>query len=601
MVGSGELISMHAFLRDFNKEQQKAIKSNSDKILCVAGAGSGKTTVLTKRIEYLIRYKNVDPKSILAITFTRKAKGEMLHRLKQNNVSGINCHTFNSFCEGVIQKHHRLIYKNLPSIIQTNEIIKLVKESLKLLGIPIHQAVNYYFTAGQQKRRSPEELFVTFALDAFFIYEKQKEGKCSIDKTLSSSTISAKESLTLKLLKALTSIIESKAKAHIFRSYDDQINDVLKLFTKFKISANNLVPKYTHILVDEYQDINSEQEKIIDILNSENLFFVGDPRQAIYGWRGSSIKFIHEKSGDKSNWQKIALYTNYRSTNGILTLANNSIRNMEYEDLICALHNKDPKVENEIEQFSFESEEDEMHYILRCLQSNLEKGAGLENSFVLARTNKQLRKLSDLLNKFGIKHVLKTEYNEKHQKENHTTLATVHAAKGLEAEEIFVMGIGAKYFPCKASEHPIIDLLSPYQYNKYEEEQRLLYVAITRAKQKLHLTYTGEKKTPFLTDDIVYSVLDKNKKLVEKLIPISQIVRDKHRSEKMLYERLKSWREQRAQELDLPNYFVVTNKALKELSRKAPLTAMELKKIGSIHPYKKDQFGDEIIKVIQSC
>ncbi|MFT4326796.1 MAG: UvrD-helicase domain-containing protein [Candidatus Woesearchaeota archaeon] len=103
-------IAFDHILSQYNDLQKKAIITNTEKILCIAGAGSGKTTVLTKRIEFLIRYKSVDPKKILAITFTRKARQEMKSRLQNAGIDSVQIHTFNSFCEQLLQRHASLLY-----------------------------------------------------------------------------------------------------------------------------------------------------------------------------------------------------------------------------------------------------------------------------------------------------------------------------------------------------------------------------------------------------------------------------------------------------------------------------------------------------------
>jgi DNA helicase-2/ATP-dependent DNA helicase PcrA len=124
---------------------------------------------------------------------------------------------------------------------------------------------------------------------------------------------------------------------------------------------------------------------------------------------------------------------------------------------------------------------------------------------VLSRTNRQLFELSRIMKEKQIKHVLKTEEinSEVSAKKGEVTLATIHSIKGLEAKIVFLIGANETNFPCKASDHPIIELIKVEDYDKEEEEKRLFYVALSRAKQNLYITYTGKKPTYFITNEML--------------------------------------------------------------------------------------------------
>ena len=140
------------FLKNYNNEQKKAIICNNSHILCIAGAGSGKTTVLTKRIEFLIKYCNVDPKKILAITFTRKARQEMRNRLKINGIkSDVLVETFNSFCEKILRQYNYLIYDKPVRVINYRDKVVMINNALAKINLDIQKAIEIYFSKSKQK------------------------------------------------------------------------------------------------------------------------------------------------------------------------------------------------------------------------------------------------------------------------------------------------------------------------------------------------------------------------------------------------------------------------------------------------------------------
>jgi DNA helicase-2/ATP-dependent DNA helicase PcrA len=132
-----------------------------------------------------------------------------------------------------------------------------------------------------------------------------------------------------------------------------------------------------------------------------------------------------------------------------------------------------------------------------------------ENIFVLSRTNKQLEEFSRILKQKNIPFILKDDDSNEELEKGKVTLATIHAIKGLEAQIVFVLGCTQQNFPCRATDHPIIEMIKTVDYDSEEEEKRVFYVAISRAKEKLYLTYSGKKHTYFINDEM--------KKLVKEI------------------------------------------------------------------------------------
>lgn len=489
---------LDSFLNGYNDEQKKSIISEAEKILCVAGAGSGKTTVLTKRIEFLVKYRGVPPEKILAITFTRKARQEMKKRLHNLNIDGeVKVHTFNSFCEGILRKHGNKIYNHPVRVQSYSDKILAMNMALGTLGIDMEDALQSYFTPQQRKFRTGNQLANSFMNDCFSVMDYFKvAGEKGYD---FSKDVDIKDRHNARRVYQITEYLKEHMETQGLRDYTDQILDT----TKFLKENTSEIPEFEHILIDEYQDVNAMQIDLIRLLKPRNLFAVGDPRQSIFGWRGADINYILNFEKDSEDSEIIHLTKNYRSTKEIVSFINNSIASMGLPDLEHHRESKDTK----IKIINFESEEAERNFVVKKI---LESKIPRDEIFVLMRTNRQLQELSQQMKNEKIPHVLKTDevQNQITGKIGDVTLATVHAIKGLEAKKVFVIGCNEQNFPCKASDHPAIEMIKIEDYNKLEEEKRLFYVAISRAKEILYLTYSGKKMTYFISDEMRKAVED---------------------------------------------------------------------------------------------
>ncbi len=489
---------LNHFLKNYNDEQKKAIISDASKILCIAGAGSGKTTVLTKKIEFLIKYKGVNPQKILAITFTKKARQEMQKRLSKLNIQ-THIHTFNSFSEKILRLYQNRVYSRPVKTISYGNKVMLIMSSLNSLGLTINQAVDKYYTESQRINKTKEQLANSFMNDCFSILDYFKLKNKKVYDFSEETDLDNKENA--KMIYHICKFINQQMKLTGLRDFTDQLLDTINFFKQ----QPQFIPKFDYILIDEYQDVNSTQVELIDLLGPKNLFCVGDPRQSIFGWRGSDINYIlnfHEKYTDA---EIIFLIKNYRSNNHIVNLMNKSIKHLQLPDLEYNFENK-----KQIHLKQFNSIDEEYNYVIEVI---LNSEVPLDKIFVLARTNKQLIEFSKKLQQKNISYIVKTDEirNPVPDKPNSITLATIHAIKGLEAEKVFIIGCTKKNFPCKASDHPVIEFIKTTDYIKEEEEKRLFYVAISRAKNKLYLTFTGKNHTDFITEEMLSIIDDKPK------------------------------------------------------------------------------------------
>ena len=567
------------FLSKFNDEQKKSIISNNKHVLCIAGAGSGKTSVLTKRIEFLVKYRSVNPNKILAITFTRKARQEMMSRLlKIGNLHDVHIETFNSFCEKILRKHNNLVYDVPVRVVNYRDKILIINKALSTLNLNIKKAIDTYFTYSQMTGKTQEQLANIFMNDCFFIRDYFKFKRKKIEES-SFTTQDPEHKESAHLVFSVCNYVEAYMKKHGLRDFADQLVDTLFLFDKHK----ELIPEFDHMLIDEYQDVNSTQIRLIDILNSENLFSVGDPRQSIYGWRGSDIKYILNFEEKYTGCDIITLTKNYRSTKSIVNLINESIRNMGFADL-----ESDSVGKKDIQLLKLESEDAEFEFVIKEItKSKLPRN----EIFVLARTNRQLNELSQLMKLKKIKHIVRSDEMKRSvlAGDNEVTLATIHAIKGMEAELVFVMGCTSFNFPCKGSEHPVIDMVKVDEYDKEEEERRLFYVAMSRAKTNLYFTYSGKKPTYFITDSM-NNMIGEKKAASKKNFNLSK--------SNDVVTRLKEWRSNLSKELEIPAFIILHDRTIIDIAVKMPLTTSDLEKVMGLGPAKIHKYGEDILSVI---
>jgi len=573
------------FLSRFNDEQKKAIISDKAHVLCIAGAGSGKTAVLTKKVEFLVKHRSIDPEKILAITFTRKARREMMTRLSEGGLlDSVMVETFNSFCEKILRQHNYLIYDKPVRVISYKDRAMMVNNALSKIHMDMSKAVDMYFSDAQMKGKTEEQLANIFRNDCFFIRDYFKFKNKPIMES-SFETSSVKHEKSVKMVIAVCNYIEAYMRRYGLRDFADQLIDTIAFFKKHK----DLIPRFDHILIDEYQDVNSTQIQLVDFLSPENIFCVGDPRQSVYGWRGSDIRYILNFEEKYPDCEIITLRKNYRSTGHIVDLINNSIKNMRLADLQSSIEGK-----KDINLLKFTSEDEEFEFVIqKIIESDLPRN----EIFVLARTNRQLNELSQLMKAQGVKHVIRSDEIKKSitSRKNDITLATIHAIKGMEAEMVFVIGCNGINFPCKGSEHPVIEMVKVEEYDKEEEERRLFYVAMSRAKNSLYLTYSGNKPTYFISNSMKKMIEEKEVKVQPK--EKAEISIDQSKD---MITRLKDWRRKLSKEHNVPAYVIMHDRILIDIAQKIPRESAELEEIYGFGPEKIMKYGEEILKIVNA-
>ncbi len=567
-------MSIDNILKSLNPQQKEAVLYHHGASIILAGAGSGKTRVLISKVINLIRGHDVNPKSILMITFTNKAAGEMKARIGVSYSLGY-VGTFHSFCARVLRIDGQFIgLKRNFLIYDEEDQIGVIKSVLKKISLNKKYTPSYFLnriSAAKNQLISPEKY-----LDVFSDY-------ASSDTNL------------------IYQAYQKELKENNALDFDDLINVTIKLFTKNKQVLERYQDRYKYILVDEFQDTNYVQYFLTKLLGAKykNVTVVGDFSQSIYSWRGAEIKNLEKFKTDFPRTKVFYLERNYRSTQAILNFAFDVISKNQTHPILGLYTDK--KGGEEVVFYEAANEEDEGIYVANMI-NDLKSGQRLDEMAVLYRTNAQSRALEEVFLHYGIPYVLiggtrfyerkevkdvlsylrllvnpvdklskeriiklgKTrwekfrEYYDKNKEEavnkntdkvieevfqatgylklydpeteedysrlenikelksvavvfpslsefleqvalveseyfegekkgrnkNGVRLMTLHQAKGLEFPVVFVVGVEEGILPHSRSFDDIYSL---------EEERRLFYVGITRAKERLYITYTRQR------------------------------------------------------------------------------------------------------------
>lgn len=356
-----------------NDRQKEAVLYGDGPLLILAGAGSGKTSVLTKRVAYLIKERNISPKNIVAITFTNKAAKEMKERIiKEVGKEGydIQISTFHSFGLRIIRENYeKLGYEKNFTIIDSDDSLTVVKKILKDMGI-------------DTTRFNPK-------------FIKNQISSCKNEMV----TPEKYQNLVNDELSDITYKVYKKYQDTLLRNnsldFDDLLIKPIELFNKYKEVLENYQELFKYVFIDEYQDTNESQYILSKMISAKykNICVVGDDAQSIYSWRGANFKNILNFEKDYKNAKVILLEQNYRSTKTILNAANSVIKNN--------INKKDKNLwtDNEtgekIKYVRTNDEKDEASYVTREIRNLVNNGVSLDDIAVLYRTNAQSRTIEE--------------------------------------------------------------------------------------------------------------------------------------------------------------------------------------------------------------
>lgn len=370
-----------AILKGLNDQQKRATITTEGPLIILAGAGSGKTRVLTHRIAYLIEEKQIMPWHILAITFTNKAAREMklrVDRLIPEKAAGIWVATFHSMCVRILRRESEAIgYSSTFTITDTSEQLTLVKQILKRLNL-------------DPKRNNPRAILSAIS---------QAKNELQTPEDYNQDAQTPFEQITAQVYEQYQKSLFNNQSM----DFDDLIMKTIGLFEKNNNILAYYQDKFRYIHVDEYQDTNDAQYRLIYLLahRYHNLCVVGDGDQSIYSWRGANMGNIMNFEKDYPQAKTILLEQNYRSTKNILQAAN---------DVICHNSYRKPKklwtdndLGSKITYYQADNEQNEASYVVDQIEKNCQQKALLYTDFaILYRTNAQSRILEDRLLKANI-------------------------------------------------------------------------------------------------------------------------------------------------------------------------------------------------------
>ncbi len=356
-----------------NDRQKEAVVNTDGPMLILAGAGSGKTKVLTTKVAYLIEEKNIDPNNILAITFTNKAAKEMKERifkLEGNSAFYIQISTFHSFGLKILKENCELLgYEKNFTILDSDDSLSIIKKIMKELNIDANKynpkAIKNVISNNKNEIIDPEKYslyvntdFDEIALEVYRKYEKSLKINNAVD-------------------------------------FDDLLILPLKLFNNNPGVLQKYQEKYKYVFIDEYQDTNEPQYILSKMISAKykNITVVGDADQAIFTWRGANYKNILNFENDYKDAKVVLLEENYRSTKTILNAANNVIKNnkVRKEKNLWTQNEEGSK----ITYYKAFDEKDESNYVVNEIKKLIEKGVNPKDICVLYRANAQSRTVEE--------------------------------------------------------------------------------------------------------------------------------------------------------------------------------------------------------------
>jgi DNA helicase II / ATP-dependent DNA helicase PcrA len=622
-------VDERAILEGLNPEQRRAAEAVRGPVCILAGAGSGKTTTITRRIAWQVASGAVRSDEILAVTFTDKAAGEMRARLQRLGVDGVEARTFHSAAlaqlrrakgdgPGRILASKALLLRQIGNTLPPPYRFRPAGD----LATEVEWAKNRRLTPQSYRNGLngheppiPDDLMAT----VFREYERRKEASGLID-------------------------------------FEDLLELAVRLYEEDEWALAALRERYTAFTVDEYQDVNLLQQSLLELWlgGRDDLCAVGDDYQSIYGFTGASPEWLLGLATRFPQATVVRLEENYRSTPQVLGLANRLVPKLggaEKSLRATRADGPDPALRG------FGSSEDEGAFVLERVRGLRAEGVPYEEMAVLMRLNARSVDFEELfadakipfqgaalLSRDAARQLLKglrgagfgslaeevrrvarqqglvepvpdglgerelvrqadlarlcllaEEFDDgtrtieqwvewlrarfDHGAQGGVHLLTLHRAKGLEFDAVFLPRVEEKELPCKQA------MRVPGQL---AEERRLLYVGITRAKRHLALTWAG-KPSRFLLE-----------LGVEAAPPLAVQKARAEEPDDPTYVALKRWRLERSKADEIPAYVVFHNSTLAEIAARRPKTIAELSSVPGVGPTKLERYGQDVLQALAS-
>ncbi|HAL57419.1 MAG TPA: DNA helicase [Bacteroidetes bacterium] len=408
-----------SFLEDLNIVQQKAVKAVNGPVMIIAGAGSGKTRVLTYRIAHLVGCK-VPCYQILALTFTNKAANEMKERIIKlvgDHASELWMGTFHSMFARILRREAELLgYNRSFTIYDSDDSLSAIKKCMEKTGLSQQQispqTVRARISAAKNQMMS-QKIFAERARE--FLDEKVAGVYGEYERLLQRSNA---------------------------MDFDDLLVKPIDLFHRHPAVLEKYHHRFKFILVDEFQDTNRAQYEVIKLLarKHRNICVVGDDAQSIYAFRGADIRNILDFSKDYSDCQTYRLEQNYRSTKNILSVADTLIKN-NHDQLTKDLWTENPDGE-QVVLLESADDRDEAYQITAAIQQEIiDNQLSLKDFTILYRTNAQSRSLEDVLRRGGVPYVIVGGIRFYERKEIKDVLAYLRLLTNPNDDESFLRAV----------------------------------------------------------------------------------------------------------------------------------------------------------------
>lgn len=398
-------------LDKMNDKQAQAVQCIEGPLLIMAGAGSGKTRVLTHRVAYLIQEKNVLPWHVLAITFTNKAAKEMRERVDQllgEDASDIWVATFHALCVRILRREAEKIgFSRSFTIASPSEQRTLMKHILADLNV-------------DTKKFDPRMILSNIS-NAKNNLQTVDDFKKNVESPVEQITAQAYEKYQEELRKDSA------------MDFDDLIMQTIELFVQDQETLEYYQRKFQYIHVDEYQDTNEAQYRLVNMLaaKTRNLCVVGDADQSIYGWRGANMENIMNFEKDYPDATVVKLEQNYRSTKTILNAANSVIKNNVNRKVKTLWTENDPG--DKIHYYRGMNANDEAYFVVKNIQQGIrEQGKKYKDFAILYRTNAQSRVMEETFVKTNIPYKIVGAHRFYDRKEILDILAYLRLATNLQ-------------------------------------------------------------------------------------------------------------------------------------------------------------------------
>jgi DNA helicase-2/ATP-dependent DNA helicase PcrA len=530
-------------LAALDPEQRAVATAVRGPVCVIAGAGTGKTRAITHRLAYAVDIGIVEPNRILALTFTARAAGEMRARLRTLGVPAIAARTFHAAAlKQLLYFWPEALGGRFPSLLTSKSAF--LGEALDRAGVTITKS-----PATLREISSEIEWAKVLQIPS----DEYVEAALSNNRLIRSTTTKSK--INLEDIARTYESYETLKRQERAIDFEDVLLLTVGMLEEVKEIRDRVRDQYRYFTVDEYQDVSPLQQRLLDLWlgKRSDICVVGDPAQTIYSFAGATPSFLLNFTKRFPDAEVIRLSAGYRSTPEIINIANAILRSGDLGHDLDAVNEHGDQPETS----GFSSESEELISIVDAIRSKVSSGVKAHEIAVLARTNAQLEdlekalagagienqirtaerffergdvramisairsasvlatsdwlsELRDLLKQFGEgdKHVRSIiqlaqelindgvdsmraflrELEERAEQNNPpdlpgVTLATLHSAKGLEWEYVYLVGASARYLPWPGS--------------SVDEERRLFYVGVTRAKRELNLSYAGEA-SPFI-------------------------------------------------------------------------------------------------------